>query len=334
MNSRKLIITLIENWPAKVLALALALVLFVFNQMRTVTTRHLSVPLIIDTNTELVPAGPYPQNVRVHLRGEDDGIRAIADGDIEAFVDFTRYDIEGLYHVPVQIRKKGSALGVEPLEISVSPLEVSLYLDRRVEKTLLLTAETHGSVASGFDLVSYSIVPSEIVVSGPSGILEYLMEFKTDSVNLSGRNSDFAVMVNIINPSPFITLRESGMAVFHGSISPSVPVRTIEGIPFMLTGLDPGFIAETQGRTGSVRLEGKAGQEQLDAFIPAADFLSVDCSGLTGPGTYTLPITINLPEGFDLLRLEPEQLIITIIIIEEDDDEAEVILPEEQTEDF
>jgi len=330
LNSRKLLIRLIENWPAKVLALALALVLFVFNQMRTMTTRHLSVPLIVETSADLVPAGPYPQNVRLHLRGEDDGIRAIADGDIEAYVDFTGYDIEGLYHTSVQIRRKGSALGIEPLEITVSPLEVSLYLDLRVEKTLPLAAvEMHGSVASGFDLVSHLVVPSEIVVSGPSGILENVTELKTDSVNLSGRNSNFTVMVNIINPSPFVTLRGSGMAEFQGDISPSVPVRNIEGIPITLTGLNPGFAADIHGRTGSVRLEGM--QEQLDAFSPAADFLTADCSGLTGPGTYMLPIAINLPEGFILLRHEPDQLNITITLIE-DEDEASLLPQNEQFE--
>ena len=128
MNIRKLLIKLVENWPAKVLSVALALILFVFHQMSITATRSLSIPLNIETSSSLVPVWPYPQNVRVQLRGEDESIRTITDGDIEAFVDFSRYETEGDYSALVQIRKKGTSLGIEPLEISVTPIEVSVSL--------------------------------------------------------------------------------------------------------------------------------------------------------------------------------------------------------------
>ena len=128
MNSRKLIEKTVENWPAKALSIALALILFVFHQMSSTATRSLSVPLTVQANAAVVPASPYPHNVRVQLRGDNEGIRSIADGDIEAFADFSRFDTEGLFRAPVQIRRRASALDVEPLEISVSPAEVYMQL--------------------------------------------------------------------------------------------------------------------------------------------------------------------------------------------------------------
>ena len=218
MNSRQFIVKITENWPAKVLSIALALILFVFHRMSTMATRTFSAPLVIETSSVLVVASSYPQNVRIQLRGEDNGVKSIADGDIEAYVDFSRHDVGGFYRAPVHVRRKGNALDVEPLEISVTPLEVSVRLDIRINKTLPLMADIHGEAASGFDLVSHSIFPMEIIVSGPASILENLSEIKTYPIDLDGRRGDFSVEVNIANPSPFLALRGSGMAEFHGLI--------------------------------------------------------------------------------------------------------------------
>jgi hypothetical protein len=46
----------------------------------------------------------------------------------------------------------------------------------------------------------------------------------------------------------------------------------------------------------------------------------VDCSGVFEPGIYTLPLSVDLPPGFSLLRREPEELNITITLNDPDND--------------
>jgi YbbR domain-containing protein len=262
----------------------------------------------------------------VTLRGEDASIKSIAEGDIEAYIDLMRYEAEGWYRAPVQIRKKGSALGVEPLEVAVNPLEVSVQLDRRISKTLPLTAIIRGRVADGFDMVSHSISPAELVVVGPRASLDAVTEIYTDQIDLDGRTGDFTLQVGIVNPNSLFAIRGNGMAEFSSVIVPAVPVRNIEGIPIILVALNSDFEADIGGRTGSVRLEGI--ESQLDSFQPPFNFLSVDCSSLAEPGTYTLPVAVNLPRGFSLVRQEPEELEITIKAIEKIEAEVEIPLPE------
>ena len=314
MSSNKLVAKIIENWPVKVLSVALALILFVFNRLNTLTTRPLSVPLDIETSSALAPASAYPHNVRVNLRGEDEGVKAISEHDIEAYVDLSRYEDGGLYSAPVQVRKKGSALGIEPLEIAVSPSKISVQLDQRISRTIPLSAAIRGRAVDGFDLVSYTLSPQEVVIVGPRGSLESVIELETDSIELDGRNGDFTAVVNIVNPSPLFVLRGNGTAEFSCVIRPSVSVRSIEDIPIILTGLALRFEADTGGRTGSVRIEGR--QSALDSFQPPADFFTVDCAGLSAPGNYTLPVDIDLPEDFSLIRREPESLSLTVTLKE------------------
>ena len=315
MNNKQLIIRIIENWPVKVLSVAIALLLFVFNRLNTLTTRPLSVPLAVETSSQLVPASAYPQNVRVSLRGEDEGIKSISESDIEAYVDLSRYENGGLYSAPVQIRKKGSATGIEPLEIAVYPPKISVQLDQRISKTIPLTAAIRGRAADGFDLVSYTLSPQEIVIVGPRGSLESVIELETDSIELDGRNIDFTAVVNIVNPNPLFVLRGNGTAEFSCVIRPSVSVRSIEDIPIILTGLAPELEADTGGRTGSARIEGR--QSALDSFQPPPEFFTVDCSNLSAPGFYTLPVAVDLPQEFSLIRREPEDLTLTVVLKEE-----------------
>jgi len=307
LNTRKIILSLAENWPAKVLSVALALILFVFHEMSLLTTRTISIPLTVETNSALAPGSEYPRTVKVKLRGENESIKAINDSDIEAYLDLSKYEAEGQYRAPVQIRKKGGVILPEPLEITVNPLEVSVNLDTRINKTLPLVASIQGNAVNGFELVSFSVSPDEVTVSGPLRIMEALNEIKTDSIDLEGRKSDFFVMVNIANPYPLLlSIRGDAYAEFRCVIRPSIPVRNIDGIAIDITGLDPRFEFDPGGRTGSVRLE--ASQALLDNFTAGPGFLSVDCSGITVPGTYNLPVTVDLPDGFILIKYEPEEL--------------------------
>lgn len=309
-KTRKFFLRLISNWPAKVLSIALALVLVLIYRVSMLSTRTLTVPLTVETNYTLIPASHFPASVRVTLRGESDGISSITENDIEAFIDMAKNEEEGSYRSPVQIRRRGNAVGLEPLEISVNPVEVSIDLDRRTNAVLPLVTPVQGTVASGFDLVSHSANPAEVSVSGPVGLMENISELATSPVNLEGRNSDFSVTVTIVNPDPLLSVSGSGIAEFSGTIRPTVPVRTIEGLPITVSSLSPDFAIDTPNRTGSVRIEGN--WSQLDTFRPQPGFLSVDASGITRPGTYVLPVTVNLPNGFILIRQDPVNLSLTV----------------------
>jgi hypothetical protein len=156
------------------------------------------------------------------------------------------------------------------------------------------------------------------MLTGPIGLLESVSEIKTDAVDLSGRSSNFITEVKIANPNPLFKLNGSEMASVSCIIRPSVLVRSVDGIPITLIGLDPLFAADTGGRTGSIRIEGR--QEQLDAFRPSTVFFTVDCSGIFEAGVYTLPLAVDMPPGFSLLRREPEELNITITLNNPDND--------------
>jgi len=218
LNKAKLLSLVTEKWPVKVLSLAAALIISIFYRMSNLETRFFSVPLIIEASETLIPSSSFTSTVRISLRGGAEGIRQILDEDIEAYLDLGKYTNEGNYKAPVHIRKKGSALGVDLLEISVIPIEIPLSLEQKVTKTISVFPILNGTVADGYELTYHEVFPANVVAEGPRGFFEHHLEFYTEIINLDGRYDDFSLMVNIVNDNPLITIFGSKMLEFRGTI--------------------------------------------------------------------------------------------------------------------
>ena len=229
MNFRKLFAKAAENWPAKILSLGLAIILFVFHKMNTLEERFFSVPLRVENISGLVPANSYPHMIRVSLRGEANGISPILEDDLEVFIDVDDFDMPGIVTVPVQWRKKGTALMAEPLQITVDPIQITLVLDYRIQKVVPLAASFRGQVEDGYVMTSYSLEPKHAVIDGPAELVWGITEIKTELINLSGARSDFYRTVNLLPSDPLVSVREIRSAEFHGIIGRNLPVQSITG---------------------------------------------------------------------------------------------------------
>jgi len=217
--NNKLLLKITEKWPVKALSVAAALIISIFYRMNTLETRFYSAPLFIEANETLVPLTSLTNSVRISLRGESDGIQQILDEDIEAYIDLGRYTNEGSYRVPVQIRKKGSALGVAPLEISVLPIEIQIVLELNTLKSIPIFPVFMGTVAQGFELTSHQIIPEMVIAEGPRSLINDLIEFNTEIIDLDRRFDNFSVRINIINHNPLIIIQGDRMIEYRGNIN-------------------------------------------------------------------------------------------------------------------
>jgi YbbR domain-containing protein len=218
LNSKRLLTIITEKWHFKVLSLAAAVVISIFYRMNNIETRFFTVPLLIESSDILLPANSYPSSVKISVRGEAEGIQPILAEDIEAFIDLGKYINEGSYRVPIQIRKKGRALGIEPLEVSVLPIEISLHLEQKMTHNINVFPVLTGTVANGYELTNQSLTPARVITEGPRSIFDSHIEFKTEPINLDRRYEDFFILVNINNDNPLLFIRGSNILEFRGSI--------------------------------------------------------------------------------------------------------------------
>jgi len=219
LNSAKLLVKITEKWPVKVLSLAVALIIFVYHwTINTTEERSFRVPLRLESNEYLIPVSSFVNTVNLNIRGKTGTTQSILEEDIEAYIDLSKYTKEGTYRVPVQTRIKGSAVGVEPLQIRISPAEVPLQLEEKTSRTIPVFPVFRGTIAQDYELTEQSIIPETVIAEGSRRALDSQSEFYTDTIDLEGRFEDITAYVNIINVNPYITIHGSRTVEYLGTV--------------------------------------------------------------------------------------------------------------------
>jgi YbbR domain-containing protein len=310
LNGRTLLARVAENWPVKVISLAMAIGLFVFHRMSLLEERFFSVPLSVETDTRLIPASSYPGMIKITLRGDANTIYPVLEEDIQAYIDLNQYTEPGTYRAPVRIHKKGTALRAEALEILVDPIEVVLILDERLSKTVPVKANFRGAIEMGYEMGEYTLDPAHVVIDGPMGLLKDISELSTDFVELTGRSVDFSTTVRILNDEPLIVIRGNGLIEFRATIREQLWIQNIDNIPIRINGLEEEFSGELEITIGSVRIEG--GQTMFEKLRTQDVGLYVDCSSINDEGDFLLPVFVLFPTIFTLIRHDPQNVLIHI----------------------
>ncbi|MDR0512580.1 MAG: hypothetical protein LBG93_05705 [Treponema sp.] len=310
MDIHRIIQRVTGNWPAKVLSIGLAIMLVVFHRISSLEERFFTVPLTIERDGVLVPASPYPRMVRVNLRGEPASIFSILESDIEVYVEVDRFQQPGIYTVPVQWRIRAASGGMEPVQITVEPMEITLTLDHRLSRAVPITAVLRGQIEAGHIMTSYSLDPPQVIIEGPARLISEVSEIFTEVIDLDGRRGDFSLAAAILPPDPLTFVRGSGVSEFRGNITQVIPVRNIANVPIAITGLSDELSGVLEIASATLRLEGQS-QDTLNLFSPTPGFLRVDGSGIDQPGMYILRVLTAQTENM-LVRVEPEEVMIYV----------------------
>ncbi|PKL07963.1 MAG: hypothetical protein CVV51_11370 [Spirochaetae bacterium HGW-Spirochaetae-7] len=296
--SRPLSDRLLADWPAKVLSLAGAVALFFFYQLNRLEERPLSVPLVVVSNENFVPASQYPRTVRLVLRGESNAIYAVLEDDLEATLDLRGYTSAGVWRVPVRVEKKGSALGIDPLEISVNPSDVAISIELRVVKEIQVVPSFRGYLEPGYELAGFKLVPSRIEAAGPASIMEKLEDAATEPVELTGRSDNFSIRTKIAARDPLVRFMSSDIIEFSAEVKKALVYRTYQDLEVSYVGLRDDLVAKTPAPAGSARVA--ASSKELENFVPSAGVLEADLSAITEPGVYAVAVVPRFPAGFDV----------------------------------
>jgi YbbR domain-containing protein len=182
-------------------------------------------------------------------------------------------------------------------------MELSLELDTKMSKYVPLSPSFQGYLESGYEMVSYTLEPNQVVIDGPLKLLTGISELSTESIDLRSRNADFSSQVRIMNPNPLLVLRGDGMTEFKGFIRELIEIKNFDNLPITVNGLNNEFEAVLESASASVRIQGV--QNQLDVFDPQ-NIISIDCSAIEEAGTYELPLIVTVDPELTVDRREPE----------------------------
>jgi len=304
---------LFYRWPIKIICVALAIVLYILFRSNTLTERQIAVPLRVLTPEGFVASSEYPSAINVMLRGDEDELKDILEEDIEAYINLTPYPEEGEYQIPIELRKKGSALQPEALELRPRPRAIAVFMESRMIRSLEIEPKLYGSPSIGYELTQFFVSPSSVTAVGPRSQMTALSTLSTELIDLSGRSKDFSVTTRIVLPSAQVSIPGGQIVEFRGVVDESVIIRTFENEVIILD------LPENLQITNSlpkVSLTVQGNQLLVEDTRPQDITFYVDGSDIQRPGTYNLQLEIDdIPPKLTVLQMLPREL--TVIVADE-----------------
>ncbi|MFW6293383.1 MAG: YbbR-like domain-containing protein [Spirochaetota bacterium] len=300
----------LENWPAKIIALGIAIVIVLFNDLADVSERYFSVPLELRLDGDVVPGAEHTNRIRVELRGEESQIFEVLEEDIVAYADFTEHTTEGVFRAPVEVQRTGSALDMEALEISVEPANVTVTLEEKLVRSLEVVPDIAGFPPPGYELSDYRVSPTTVGVEGPRSRVEGLTQILTEEINMTSRTSDFSERVRLARPDPLVDFPGGSIVDFRALIVETVVQTSFEGVEISIVDLADDLVVVSDVPTGTIRVQGK--QLDLEDVPRERIGLFVDAGGVDTPGLYALPVRPQIPGGILVLGIDPARIEITV----------------------
>ncbi|MBN1686093.1 MAG: hypothetical protein JW852_05535 [Spirochaetales bacterium] len=303
MTGKALFERIFSNWIVKVLSLAAAVVLFLFQRVGSLEERFLGVPLQYKVDERFVVTSVSAESVRIDIRGSGDEIFLVLADDIEAYIDLTSYTSEGIFRAPVLLATKGSVHTVD-VEMIVEPLAVTATLERKMEKEVEIVPRLLGYPSVGYELVRYLVNPEKMQVTGPRSSLENLERLETAEIDLAGRRADFTVSVSVERDDELIVFSAGPEVEIRGFIREIIIEKTFETVPIEYINLPARLQVEQAALFGSVALSGP--QLQLESLRALDLRLEVNCSAIGAPGVYDdLSVSVSPPAGISLVAVTP-----------------------------
>jgi YbbR domain-containing protein len=194
-------------YPRHPVTLALAVVLAcllwyatALDRREKISERQLDTPLtLVNVPADMVITSDVPRLLSLRVRGPLSRLRSLEPAQTGVVLDLRGVG-EGTHPLAVGSRDVVVPAGVEVLVIS--PGEVSLRLEKVVQRSVPVRPHVLGIAAAGLVVSSVMVDPPAVVVSGPRLQLAALVAVSTDPVSIDGAEGPVESMVSVRAPSP------------------------------------------------------------------------------------------------------------------------------------
>jgi YbbR domain-containing protein len=280
---------LLENWGLKATALLLGLILWMFVRGEPGPERVVAVPLEVQVPSQMEITNERPTTIEVTMRGAAFSNILFSSPLPTCIVDLQKAG-EGEHHViltPANIKiPKGS--GIEVLQ--VNPANVTVVLEKTIQKEVPIVLPIEGEPAPGFEIYSKSSKPSKVIVKGPRSHVEAVKAISTEAVSIADQNQSAHFYVRLDPSDSMIQTNQTNPVEVDIQIGPRRRLHTFKQVP-VSTDNDSYTTVPKQ-----ISVEVLAAPEMVKTVTPADIIATVETKGLD-PSTLPAKVkpSIHLP---------------------------------------
>ncbi|MPZ23552.1 MAG: hypothetical protein GEU28_08395 [Dehalococcoidia bacterium] len=217
--------------------------------------------------------------------------------------------LEGLQTDVDLVPVSGRGFAVDGVGLAQSTADVVINVERQAfEQALPVVPAVGGVPAPGFVISGVTVDPATVVILAPLDVLEQDLVVTTEPIVITDQATDTDVTVNLVLPQ--------GVSSQTSEVTVTVELEAL--LSEATVGLAPTFINvpgdQTPTTTTSIiNVQVRGDLATLTSLQESPGVISavVDLAGLD-PGTYTLPVEIELPDGMELVSANPEMITVTL----------------------
>jgi YbbR domain-containing protein len=294
-----------RNAGLRAIAIALALGLWLFvNAGQHDEQTSLEVPVNYRRlPSDMVITNQHPDFVRVEVSGPRTLLSLLDPDRLEVRLDLADAAVG---QVSFRIMPEMFNVPRETNVTQISPSQIMLDIDRIVTHQIPIYPDLIGSAAAGFTIAGVDLNLTTVTVSGPSRDVSRLQRIDTEPLDVKGLTAplDRTVLLDL-PPGP---LKFSATEVeAHVKIDEVMGEREFRTVTLKVRDPDYHYRLYTAGV--SVTVHGPA--RKLPA-LKLDGMVYVTAKG-ERPGTYVLPVQVDLPDGFQVVRASPDKVKLRIL---------------------
>jgi YbbR domain-containing protein len=305
LDWRSLSARLANNWMLKLASIAFAVGLWGFvNLGAREADMAIFVPLELrNLSPDLMITSPLPESVGVRLRGP----RTIL-GTID----------ERLQRIPLDLSNVGAgstSFKIDPDMLNLprgvavsrmSPVQVTLEVERIVEKSLRVASNFSGAVPSGYRVVDSEVRPSTVSVRGPASEVGALRNIPTGPLHLPATTGNFEQSVALERPVDLVQLSPDRVVV-RGRLEEIVIAQDFRNVELGVHNAP----AQYRLRPSRVDVTVRGPQRLVQSLRLDSQNLFVDLEGVL-PGYHETKVQSASPEGIEVLEIRPPAAVVEV----------------------
>jgi YbbR domain-containing protein len=302
------------KWHIKLLALALAFILWIYVDNLKETERFISIPLEMKNIPDgFMVSNGIPLTVKVIIKGKESKLSLFDENNVYAFVDLenkTKNEQKAI----VKIDQDSVPQGISIKEIN--PRIIEINIERIVKKLVSVIPVITAEPPYGYNFEDVQMDPEQVFVSGPDSILKSLDAIYTKDINIQSLTETTVMEVGLNIENSQISLEDNNSVSVKIIIKEQFVVRRFKKDEVGILNLDEAFHVHFEEVLISVLL--KLPKRMEKDFTARYINLFVDCTSITGPGDYNLPIIFESEKNdVTLINIEPQSINAAVSLVSE-----------------
>lgn len=300
---------LTRNWLLKILCVALAFA--AWQGIRESTSFEVvvaEIPVTILAGEGRAVLDQSTDVVSVRFRGSRDEIRFISRDQIS--IEVTLEGQAGAMRETVKFSPRYIQAPSLAHAVRFYPPEITVTVDREVERALPVKAVLEGNLPEGVQLEKAICEPALVRVRGAEKRLLALEQLHTVPIRLDGRFNSFNTHVAVAaNGETWVPSPDRVMVAL--SLVENLETLRIENNlvrPLLVSG--DTRIVQIHPEKVTVILQGSP--KQIEKMNTQDVYSYVDCSEMTELTEYEVPIHVDVPSGIKVKKVEPSVVKVTV----------------------